>query len=61
MKKHSVWLWVVGFFGWLAAADGQTAPPTAVVTQFDGTYAFVSATKMNETYTTGPTEHILVV
>jgi hypothetical protein len=33
----------------LAAADAQTPSPPAV-TQFDGTYAFVSSTRVNETY-----------
>jgi hypothetical protein len=55
MHKVRGLLSVIGFFGLLAAADAQTSPPAAN-TQFDGTYAFVSATKLNETYlTTGTT------
>ncbi len=53
------WLWIIGFFGWFAAANAQTQPPSTPVTAFDGTYVFVSATKVNETYTTRGTEHIL--
>lgn len=34
-------------------------PQKAQILQFDGTYAFVSATKVNETYMTMPTEHLL--
>jgi hypothetical protein len=41
---------IVGFFGCVAAANAQTQSPPAVNTQFDGTYAFVSATKVNETW-----------
>ena len=29
MQKNIGWLWVVGFFGLLAAANAQTPPPTA--------------------------------
>jgi hypothetical protein len=50
MQKHVVWLWAVGFFGLLAAADAQTPSPPAATTEFDGTYAFVSSAKVNETY-----------
>jgi hypothetical protein len=35
----------------LAAAYAQTPPPSTTVTRFDGTYAFVSSKKVNETYT----------
>jgi hypothetical protein len=43
-------------FGWLAGANAQTPSPPTAVTQFDSTYAPVSATKVNETYmTTGTT------
>jgi hypothetical protein len=52
MQKRIGWFWIIGFFGLLAAADAQTPSPPAVTTQFDGTYAFVSATKLNETYMT---------
>jgi hypothetical protein len=44
-------LWIVGFFGWFAAANAQTPSSSPAGTVFDGTYAFVSATKVNETYT----------
>jgi hypothetical protein len=50
MRKEIIWLWTIGFFGLLAAADAQTASPPAANTQFDGTYAFVSATTVNETF-----------
>ena len=41
-------LGIVGLVGSLAAANAQTPPPS---TAFDGTYAVVSSTKVNETYT----------
>lgn len=50
MQKHLGWLWTIGFVGWFGAADAQTASPPADITQFDGTYAFVSATNVNETF-----------
>jgi hypothetical protein len=58
MQKHLGLLWTVGLIGWFAAADAQTASPPAASTQFDGTYAFVSATKLNETRMTY-SHHIL--
>jgi len=51
MQKHIGWLWIVGLFGFVVAADAQTASPPAATTQFDGTYAFVSSTRVIETYT----------
>ena len=51
MQKHFVWLWLVGFFGLVVAADAQTPSSSAANTQFGGTYAFVSSTRVNETYT----------
>jgi len=57
MQKHVAWAGVIGFFALLAAADAQTLSPSAG-TQFDGTYAFVSATKLNETYTTTRTNRV---
>jgi hypothetical protein len=45
MRRNLGWLWIVGFFGLLASANAQTASPPTTTTQFDGTYAFVSATK----------------
>ena len=49
MQKHVGWLWLVGFFGLLAAAGAQTSSSPSVSTEYDGAYAFVSATKVNET------------
>jgi hypothetical protein len=43
-------LWIAGFFGLVAAANAQTPSPPTATTQYDGTYAFVSATKVNETW-----------
>jgi hypothetical protein len=51
MQKSIGWAWIVGFLGFLAAANAQTSPPPTSGTQFDGTYGFVSATRVNETYT----------
>lgn len=51
MQRRVGWLWIVGFFALAAAANAQT-PPAPAGTQFDGTYAFVSSTKANETYRT---------
>jgi hypothetical protein len=48
-------LGAVGFFGLIATAHAQTAPRPTASTQFDGTYAFVSATTLNETYLAGGT------
>jgi hypothetical protein len=51
MKKQIGLLAVAGFFGLAAAANAQAlAAPTSGA--FDGTYHFVSSTKLNETYTT---------
>lgn len=58
MQEHIGWLSIVGFFGLIAAVNAQTASPPAATTQFDGTYAFVSATKVNETYTTRVTNRL---
>src|SRR5260370_30488090 len=52
MQKDIGWLWGVGVFGLLAAADAQTPPPSAAGTQFDGTYRLVSSALVNTTYTT---------
>ena len=51
MQKHVGWLLMLGLFGFVVAADAQTASPPAATTQFDGTYAFVSSTRVIETYT----------
>jgi len=45
-------LLVVGILGYSAAAIAQTPPASTAGTRFDGKYAFVSATKLNDTYTT---------
>jgi hypothetical protein len=58
MQKSVGWAWIVGFLGLLAAADAQTPPPSTFGTQFDGTYVFVSAARVNETYTTTRTHRI---
>jgi hypothetical protein len=50
MPQHIGWLWILVFFSLLATADGQTASPPTAGTKFDGTYAFVSRTKVNKTY-----------
>src|SRR5215472_5319785 len=49
-KARWIALWVIGFFGLFGAANAQTPSSPAAGTQFDGTYAFVSSTKVNETY-----------
>lgn len=51
MRRQVGLLWIVGFFGLLAAADAQTPSPTAGA-PFDGTYRFVSSARVNTTYTT---------
>jgi hypothetical protein len=50
MQMGTGCLWTVGFFGLLAAADAQTPPSSTTVAAFDGTYEFVSSTKLAETY-----------
>ena len=53
MQKHFIWVGAIGvLFGLLSAANAQSQSPLAATTQFDGTYAFVSATTLNETYMT---------
>ncbi len=52
MRKNAGWWCIIGFFGLAAAVNAQTPSPPSANTQFDGTYRFVSATKLNETYTT---------
>ena len=51
MRKQIGVLWIVGFFGLVGAADGQTPSSTAAA-PFDGTYRFVSSAKVNRMYTT---------
>jgi hypothetical protein len=43
-------LWIVGSFDLLDTARAQTPSPATAVTKFDGPYAFVSATKLNESF-----------
>jgi hypothetical protein len=50
MQKRGGWLWVIGTLGYAAAAIAQTPPAQPPITKYDGTYAFVSSTKLNETY-----------
>jgi hypothetical protein len=52
MQRSAGWAWIVGFLGLLAAANAQTPSPPASGAQFDGTYGFVSSTRLNETYAT---------
>jgi hypothetical protein len=55
MQKHGGWLSIIGCFGLVVAANAQTPSPPAANTRFDGTYAFVSSTKVNETFMGGGT------
>jgi hypothetical protein len=59
MWRHGFSLAVLAF-GFLAAAGSSAQTETAATgnTQFDGSYAFVSATKLNESFTTTATAHI---
>ena len=50
MRQSIGWLWMIGFFGLVAAAVAQTAPSSISGAAFDGTYVFVSSTKLAETY-----------
>ena len=54
-RKSIKWLWIAGIFGCSEAAIAQTPPVSTAGTKFDGTYAFVSSTKLNENYMTGTT------
>jgi hypothetical protein len=51
MPKGTGSLFLVGFFGLAVAADAQTHLSQTAGSQFDGTYAFVSSTKLTETFT----------
>jgi hypothetical protein len=44
MQNDGALVSIIGFFGLLAAANAQTAPPATTVTAFDGTYRPVSST-----------------
>jgi hypothetical protein len=50
MPKGAGWLSLVGFFGLAAAADAQTPSDQTAGSQFDGTYALVSSTKLTQTF-----------
>ena len=50
MPKGAGWLSLVGFFGLAVAADAQTPLSQTAGSQFDGTYALVSSTKLTETF-----------
>ncbi len=58
MRKRLGWLWVVATLGFSAAAMAQTPPASTAGTRFDGTYGFVSSTKLTETYTITGTARI---
>ena len=51
MQKHVGWGWIIGLFA-MVTANAQTSSPPAPSTQFDGIYAFVSESKVSETYWT---------
>jgi hypothetical protein len=51
MRRKIGLLSVIGFFGLLAAASAQTAPPATAGTEFDGKYRLVSSTTVNPMYT----------
>jgi hypothetical protein len=50
MHKTVRWLWALGFFGVLAAANAQAQAPSTAGAAFDGTYQFVSSARLNATY-----------
>lgn len=52
MPKHIAWLWAIGCFGLLGAANAQTPPPATAGTPYDGRYRLASSAKVNATYTT---------
>lgn len=52
MQKTIGWLSRIGILGFSAAAIAQTQPAQPLVTKYDGTYAFVSSAKVEETYMT---------
>jgi hypothetical protein len=51
MQKHIGWFCIVGFVAMLTTANAQNPSPATAISQFDGTYAFVSSTKVDQTYT----------
>ena len=52
MRRRIGLLWIVAFFGSLAVADAQTPLPSTAGGAFDGTYRFVSSSKVDATYVT---------
>jgi hypothetical protein len=52
MRRQIGLLWIVGFFGLLAAADAQTPSSSSAGAPLDGIYRFVSSAKVNKTYVT---------
>ena len=55
MPKGTGWLSLIGFLGLAVAADAQTPLSQTAGSQFDGTYALVSSTKLTETFTQSQT------
>ena len=53
MTKSNGWLAIGGIFSLFANAEAQTLALSTATTAFDGTYAFVSATRVNETNPNG--------
>jgi hypothetical protein len=51
MRKQIGLISAVGFSGLFAAANAQAPSSSTAGTTFDGTYRFVSSTKVNEMYT----------
>ena len=52
MRKSITLLSAIGSFGWIVAGNAQTPPAAIAAAALDGTYAFVSATQVNRSYTT---------
>jgi hypothetical protein len=50
MPKQIRLISIIGFFGLLVMVNAQPASPSSAA-PFDGTYRFISAEKVNETYT----------
>jgi hypothetical protein len=55
MPNSAGWLSLLGFLGLAVAADAQTPLSQPAGPQFDGTYAFVSSTKLTEMFTVAST------
>jgi hypothetical protein len=50
MTKSNGWLAIGGISSLFATAEAQTLALSTAMTAFDGTYAFVSSTRVTETY-----------